>query len=135
MQRSINPIARLIGALLYGQRAEDAAARKNAKKFVTSGGAAGVVLWLVIEMWGLTKASILDERASHREDLSSTVSAIKEQTQALRDLTEAIHEQTGEFQASFAILLDRVSGPVGSRSVPPARLAPPPKLPPTKVKE
>lgn len=115
-------LARLLGAILYGQRPQDEGARKKARRLVASGSAASLVLWLVVEMWGVTKASIYDERDQHRAQVATIVQAMDKQTEAIGRQTQALERVADEQAGVFAILLDRISGPLPARPVPQARI-------------
>lgn len=116
-------LARLLGAILYGRSDADEGARKKARKLVAQAGAGGLVAYLLLEMWAVTKASIYDERAQHREQIDVVVSAVEKLTEAVDRQTVALSDLASQQSGVNAILLDRI-GP-GSRHVPPARLIPP----------
>lgn len=110
-ERTRHPVARLAGAVLYGQREEDAAARRKLRRILGGGSALGLVFWLLTEMWAFTKDGVRAERKEHAEQEAALVMALHEQTGALRELTGQMRQQE-EANATFrAVMLERSSPP------------------------
>jgi hypothetical protein len=94
----------LAGAVLYGDRPRDAQARKRVKSLGwLSGG--GFAIWVAVELLGMVKSNIAAERADHRQDITELVAELRDQSRAVRGLTEELADRGKRDDAHHADLM------------------------------
>lgn len=110
-ERSRSPLANLIGALTYGRRPEDAAARKRARGLLAWLSGGGFAIYIAIESITFGQEWVRHDWQARSAEAAANVTAMAEVGQAVKEMAQEVRDLAAEQKVVNAVLLDRLSQP------------------------
>lgn len=109
--RGGSPLANLLGAIVYGRRPEDAAARKRARSWLgwLSGG--GFAIWVAVQSITFGKEWVRHDWEARSAEAAANVTAMAEVGQAVKEMAQEVRELAIEQKTVNAVILDRLTRP------------------------